>query len=79
MNHCRFLNRQAPNNLKPGANKRMETVFRPFVCGDPRRDHALVQELGTSLGTARGECKRRCPAKFGLPAAAPEAKEPDQS
>jgi len=57
----------------------METVFRPFVCGDPRRDHALVQELGTSMGAAREECKRRCPAKFGLTAVPPAPKESGQS
>jgi len=68
VNYCRFLNRQAQNSLKPGANKRMETVFRPYVCGDPRRDRSVSQELGASLNVVREECKRRCPAKFGLPA-----------
>lgn len=69
MSYCRYLNRLAQNSLKPGANKRMETVFRPFICGDPRRDRALSQELGTSTNAAREECKRRCPAKFGAGAA----------
>jgi hypothetical protein len=64
MNYCRFLNRQGSMGQKPGAAKRMENVFRPFVCGDPHRDRALDQELGSSLDAARQECRRRCPAKF---------------
>ncbi|MGE5530264.1 MAG: hypothetical protein ACM3X6_14150 [Patescibacteria group bacterium] len=71
MNYCRFLKRQSQSGLKPGAAKRMENVFRPFICGDPRRDRSLAQDLGTSLAAAREECQRRCPAKFGLPAAPP--------
>ncbi len=69
LNYCRFLNRQLQNALKSGASRRLEGVFRPFICGDPHRDRAHPQELGPSLGVAREECKRRCPGKFGLPAA----------
>ncbi len=64
MNYCKFLKRQAETNLRPGANKRMETVFRPYICGDPHRDRSIPNELGTSLHAAREECKRRCPARF---------------
>lgn len=74
MGYCRYLNRLAQNNLKPGADKRMETVFRPFICGDPRRDQTLPRELGTSAAAAREECRRRCPAKFGQGAAKPAEK-----
>ena len=67
MHYCRFLNRRSPNELRPGAGKRMETVFRPFICADPRRDPAWPEELGNSLAAAQKECRRRCPARFGLP------------
>jgi len=77
MNYCRHLNRQAQSGQKPGAAKRMENVFRPFVCNDPHRDRALAQELGASLNVAKAECQRRCPIKFGLPVAAPEETKPE--
>lgn len=76
MHYCRFLNRRSQNELGPGAGKRMETVFRPYVCGDPRRDRSLPQELGNSLAAAREECRRRCPARFGLPKEQPPKEGP---
>lgn len=79
MNHCRFLNRRSQVAARPGAAKRMENVFRPFVCNDPHRNHALPQELGASLKTARDECRRRCPAKFGLSAEPAKDAEKDKA
>lgn len=73
MSYCRFLNRQATSHMKAGSVKRMENVFRPFVCGDPHRVRAVPQELGASLTVAREECKKRCPARFGT---APAPTEP---